>query len=145
MNTSPAPDVDRVLDRMGRSAFGYRSFPNPTDEAAPGPPGVVDPTPPPAVAPPALFSLIGAALPAAAKRDFAPVAVAVPASPLPQQAPMPAHRQMQSPAGPPDIRAADPRMTSLAEMFRVLSGNAGVPPARRDTGRQSADFPFRRR
>jgi len=34
MSASTAPDVDRVLTRMGRSAFGYRSFPDRVEELA---------------------------------------------------------------------------------------------------------------
>jgi hypothetical protein len=134
MNKSPAPDVDRVLDRMGRSAFGYHSFANPVDDAAAAA-SVIDAAKPQEAVPAALFSLIGAALPAAPKADSAPGAVA--AGPLPPQ--------MQAPANPPDIRPAGQRTRSLADMFRILSGNAGMAPAWRDTSRQEAGFPFRRR
>jgi hypothetical protein len=145
MNTSPAPDVDRVLDRMGRSAFGYRSFSNSVGEAVPAPPAGIDPATPSEAMPAAPFSLIGAALPAAAQADFTPVAVGAPANPLPLQTQTPAPTQIQSPATSSDIRAVDPRMTSLAAVFRVLAGNAAVAPAWRDAGRQEASFPFRRR
>jgi hypothetical protein len=143
MNTSPAPDVDRVLHRMGRSAFGYRSFPNPVDDAptlASMGPGVDAPVAMPgamADAAPAPFSLIGAALPPSVEADRAPVAVAPLANPFQQAGlPLPA---------PPGAPAGDRRPTSLSDVFRILSGHASGAPPRRGTGAQEASFPFRRR
>jgi hypothetical protein len=146
MNTSPSPDVDRVLDRVGRSEFGYRSFPTPVDEAPPISPSMADAAAPDG-APTGLFSLIGAALPAAIKADVAPVAVMAPATPFPP--PMQTRVQAQvpppPPPGPPEARAANPRSTPLADVFRLLLGHAGGAPSWRDARRQEAAFPFRRR
>jgi hypothetical protein len=142
MNTSPAPDVDRVLHRMGRSAFDYRSFPNPVDEAVPSAPGAADA---PEDAPPArTFSLVGEALPEAYGADAVPFAPA----PAPAPAPMPTLLAAAMPPanpGAPMAPAPAPRATPLSHMFRILSGLAPAAPSWCDADRQDTGFPFRRR
>jgi len=157
-----APDVDRVLDRMGRSAFGYRSFPRPEHEMPPPPPEAVVapvPEPPPQQAASAAirFPLIAEALPgsAAAPTVMPPASVAAPAMPRIAPAPPPAAAE-PPPPNPflPRAQAAPPRSavacTSLAGMFRLLSGRAdsarqpgdGMRP-REDVGAGAPAFPFR--
>jgi hypothetical protein len=139
MNTSPAPDVDRVLRRMGRSTFGYRSFPNPVDDAPPMAsmgPGVDAPMVL-ADAAPGTFLLLSAALPPVAEVDRPPVVVVPPATALaPPMTPLQA---------PPEARAAPPRATALGHVFRVLCGHAGGAAPQQDAGAHEASFPFRRR
>jgi hypothetical protein len=167
MNTSPAPDVDRVLHRMGRSAFDYRSFPNPIEDAAPRG-GIAAETPDDA--PPAgVFSLVGEALPEAFKAVAVapPAAVApppAPAPPMPPPAPPPlttvpmpaaaaAAAPPANPFAPPmppaparaEAPAQGPRTTPLSHAFRILSGHAGAAPPWRDAGGQEPGFLFRRR
>jgi hypothetical protein len=124
MTTSPAPDVARVLDRMGRSAFGYRSFPRPDAE---------EDLPPPAAA----------AMPGAPATSSTPAQGAAPPAVAPPNPFLP-----RAQAAPPAAVGA----TSLAGMFRLLSGHADTaqsPPAdgaraRDDNGALAPAFPFRR-
>jgi hypothetical protein len=153
MSNSPAPDVERVLNRMGRAAFDYRSFPNPVDElgsaAPPAPPPGADAAAPPSAA---LFSLVGDALPGAARASVAPPAaepapMIAPAAITPAAiAPPPPNPFLLGAQEPPDRpAAAKPRSLSLAEMFRILSGDAGAMAPRGDAFGPEPVFPFRRR
>ena len=148
MTTSPAPDVDRVLHRMGRSTFDYRSFPNPVDEVMPFARSAADA---PEDAPPGgMFSLVGAALPGALRPDALRLDAAAFAT---APAPMPAlvaaavaPTNPDPPAAPaPTPPAPIPRATPLSQMFRVLSGHASAAPSWCDADRREAGFPFRRR
>jgi hypothetical protein len=131
MNTSPAPDVERVMDRMGRSAFGYRSFPNPVDDADSAPADV--PAAP-------LFSLIGAALPEAAATPDAPAAAAVANVAVARPNPfLPGFPTL------PQAVAGKASSTPLRDLFHVLSGDSGdVRASGAALGREPV-FPFRRR
>jgi hypothetical protein len=127
MNTSPAPDVDRVLAKMGRAAFGYRSFPRPVEElASPGPEAEDRPVVAPA----------------------APVVVRAVRQTEPQREPARAEAApVAAPANPflrhlPATQALGVGITPLALMFRVLSGPA--PAGRCTCGRGAPSFPFRR-
>jgi hypothetical protein len=149
MSTAPATDVERVLDRMGRSAFGYRSFRNPIEELPPMAPGAADP---PATAEPAagaLFSLIDAALPGTTTATgTAKSAVTVPApaaAPAPMAPMNPLSPRMPPPPAPQEASEAGPRTTPLRHVFRILSGHAGPAPAWRAAGGHEPAFPFRRR
>jgi hypothetical protein len=120
MNTSPAPDVDRVLRRMGRSTFGYRSFPNPVDDAPPMAsmgPGVDAPMVL-ADAAPGTFLLLSAALPPVAEVDRPPVVVVPPATALaPPMTPLQA---------PPEARAGSPR---ARRRWATFSASCAATPA----------------
>jgi hypothetical protein len=131
MNTSPAPDVDRVLNRMGRSAFGYRSFANPIDELAPMERIADEPATAPEAAP-GSFSLVNEALPA-----VAPPEVAAPANQF--------RPPIQSPPEPASAQAPSPRTTPLSHAFRILSGHVGGASERRPFDGHETAFPFRRR
>jgi hypothetical protein len=150
MTTFPAPDVARVLDRMGRSAFGYRSFPRPdAEEDLPPPAAAAMPGAPATSSTPALFPLIAEALadavapPVAAHQVAAPAQGAAPPAVAPPNPFLP-----RAQAAPPAAVGA----TSLAGMFRLLSGHADTaqpPPAdgaraREDSGALAPAFPFRR-
>ncbi len=143
MTTSPAPDVDGVLDRMGRSAFGYRSFLRPEEDLAPPRDMVAALTPEAPVSAvattPLRFPLIADALPDSAAS--APVAPAAP--------PTEALAATAGPTNPflPHTQAVPPpravSSTSLAGMFRVLSGRADSARQRDDVSTRAPIFPFR--
>jgi hypothetical protein len=128
MNAARAPDVDRVLERMGTSAFAYRSFPRTPEPAA-------LPVTAREAAPVGTVSLVGAA-PPQADRTATPAAApaaSAPTNPAPVVAPQGAIIQRPPGAG----------MTSLAVMFHLLSGAERALPHSAVHDARPA-FPFRR-
>ena len=174
MNTSPQPDVGRVLTKFGSAAFRYRSFN--TVSAAPasapiaanarGPIATAVPTsdasrsPPTAGSAAAVFSLLGDALPEAANvsvgANSPALAIVAPVEPTTPMAarPLPLPEPSPPPPAPPVnpfsqwTQTAAPASAngsrSLAGMFRMLSGTGNGGSPGREIGSGSG-FPFRRR
>jgi hypothetical protein len=134
MSTSSAPDVDRVLDRMGRAAFSYRSFPNPADET-------VEAAPEPEIAADPLADQVAEAPGAPAGSLFGLVSEALGGMPLTVPASVPGFRATPAPEDPPPAAVSEPSAVAASGLVEASPSVSVHVPVPAPAAVHSAVFP----